>query len=57
MNGGILQDNDIVVIQTTIIAKKPTTKLTYIDKLNGPRTIQKDTANKIPSLVFTTDNT
>ena len=57
MNGKTLRNNDKVVIQTTIVSKKNNNKLTYIDLLKWPRTIAKDSENKITSLVFTSWNT
>ena len=57
MNGGILRDKDVVVIQTTILSKKNNNKLTYMDVLNWPREVAKDTDGKISSLVFTNGNT
>ncbi len=52
MNSGILRDGDEVVVQTTIYAKKNNTKATYIDALQWPRKIIKDTENKIVSFAF-----
>lgn len=57
INGWVLRQDDEVVIKTTIISKKNYNKLTYIDQLQWPRSIAKDDANKITSLLFTTDNT
>ncbi|HMS91786.1 MAG TPA: VCBS repeat-containing protein, partial [Candidatus Absconditabacterales bacterium] len=52
INGGILRQDDEVVIKTTIISKRNNNKLTYIDQLQGPRSIHKDTNNKITSLIL-----
>lgn len=57
INGNILRKGDEVVVKTTLISKKNNNKLTYIDQLRGPRSIAKDKENKIPSLVFLTNNT
>jgi hypothetical protein len=57
INGDILRDKDIVVIQTTILSKKNNNKLTYMDALKGPREIAKDANGKIPSLIFSQGNT
>lgn len=52
INGWILRQDDEVVIKTTIISKRNNNKLTYIDQLQGPRSIHKDTNNKITSLIL-----
>jgi len=57
INGGVLRQDDEVVIKTTIISKRNNNKLTYIDQLQGPRSVVKDDTNKISSLIFTTNNT
>lgn len=57
INGWVLRQGDEVVIKTTIISKKSNNKLTYIDQLQWPRAVAKDTTNKISSLLFTTTNT
>ena len=57
INGWILRQDDEVVIKTTIVSKKSNNKLTYIDQLQGPRTITTDDNKKITSLLFSTNNT
>lgn len=57
VNWWVLRQDDEVIIKTTIISKKSSNKLTYLDQLKWPRKIAKDDANKISSFVFNTNNT
>jgi len=56
LNGGILLNNDKVLITTTILSLRNNNRLTYLDKLSGPRKIQKNENNEITSLLVTGTN-
>lgn len=57
LNGGILSAGDQVKITIHILSLEDNKKITYLEKLSGPREIKKDTNDKILSLLFTGSQT